>query len=182
MQIEDKEILDLFKNPNTKEKGFNLFVKKYQQTIYWHIRRILISHENTNDVLQNFFIKIWQNLHKFKEKSQLYTWLYRIATNEAISFINNAEKKYADSFGEEYENTIANSLTDDNYFKGSEIELKLQKAILTLPTKQRIVFLLRYYQNISYSDMGKILDTKENTLKATFHRAVQKIEKIIKDE
>ncbi len=180
-KIADSEILTLFHNPDTKEKGFNLLVEKFQEPVYWHIRRILINHEDTNDVMQNVFLKIWQHLDNFREDSKLYTWIYRIATNEAISFLKSSKSKYHISLDADNEHYISNSLQEDVHFKASEIEFKLQKGILKLPAKQRLVFLMRYYQNMNYNQMSEVLKTNVNTLKATYHIASKKIEEYLKN-
>jgi RNA polymerase sigma factor (sigma-70 family) len=180
-KISDSEILELFHNPQTKEKGFNLLVKKFQEPVYWHLRRIVIDHEDTNDVMQNVFLKIWQYLGNFREDSKLYTWIYRIATNEAISFLKTSKAKYNISLNSENENYLTSSLHDDNFFKPSEIEMKLQKSIMKLPNKQRLVFLLRYYENMNYNQMSEVLKTNINTLKATYHIAAKKIEDFLKE-
>jgi len=180
-KINDSEILELFHNPQTREKGFNLLVKKFKEPIYWHLRRILVNHEDTNDVMQNVFLKIWQHLGKFREDSKLYTWIYRIATNEAISYIKTSKARFHIQIDSENENYISNNLKDDNYFKPSEIEMKLQKGILKLPAKQKIVFLLRYYQSMNYNQMSEVLNTNVNTLKTTYHIAAKKIEEYLKE-
>jgi RNA polymerase sigma factor (sigma-70 family) len=179
--ITDTEILQLYNDPATKEKGFNLLVKKFSEPMYWHLRRILVDHEDTNDVMQNVFIKIWQNLNKFREDSKLYTWIYRIATNEAISYLKSSKAKYNISLDAENENYISNKLQDDAYFQASEIEMKLQKAILKLPQKQKMVFLLRYYKEMNYNQMSEVLNTNVNTLKATYHIAAKKVEDFLKE-
>lgn len=180
-KIADSEILELFHNPDTREKGFNLLVKKFTEPVYWHLRRILLDHEDTNDVMQNVFLKIWQHLGKFREDSKLYTWIYRIATNEAISHLKSSRAKFHISINSENENFIVNSLQEDSYFKPNEIEMKLQKGILKLPEKQRMVFLLRYYENMNYNQMSDVLKTNVNTLKATYHIASKKIEDYLKE-
>lgn len=180
-KISDAQILELFHEPKTREQGFNLLVKKFKEPIYWHLRRMIIDHEDTNDVMQNVFLKIWQNLGKFREDSKLYTWIYRIATNEAISFLKSSKAKYHIHIDHENENYINNNLKDDNFFKASQIEMKLQKGIMKLPPKQRIVFLMRYYQNMNYNTMSEVLNTNVNTLKATYHIAAKKIEEFLKE-
>lgn len=171
----DKELLEQFRNPETRNYAFNLLVREYQKRLYWHIRKILIDHDDTDDVLQNVFIKVWRNLDGFKEEAQLYTWLYRIATNESITFLN-AKKKRAGVPMDEVSHFLAANLESDHYFKGDEIQAKLQKAILTLPDKQRIVFNMKYFDEIKYEEMSKILDTSVGALKASYHHAVKKIE------
>jgi|SRR3954468_10469521 len=171
----DKELLEKFRQEDTRNYAFNLLVREYQKRLYWHIRKILIDHDDTNDVLQNVFVKVWRNLSGFKGESQLYTWLYRIATNESITFLNQ-KKKRAGVPLDEASGFLGVSLQSDTYFKGDEIQAKLQKAILTLPDKQRIVFNMKYFDNMKYEEMSKVLETSVGALKASFHHAVKKIE------
>lgn len=173
--LTDEELLTRFANPREREFAFTQLVKKYQQKLYWHIRRLVISHEDADDVIQNTFIKIWKNLHNFKGESQLYTWFYRIATNESITFINNRKKRVVVSMDDTDEHLI-NTLKADKNFNASAAEWKLQQAILMLPEKQRIVFNLRYFDEMPYEEMSKILDTTEGALKASYHHAVKKVE------
>lgn len=180
-KIKDSEILELFHNPLTKEKGFNLLVKKFKEPIYWHLRRILFNHEDTNDVMQNVFLKVWQHLGKFRKDSKLYTWIYRIATNEAISHIKSSKAKFHVSLDGDNEQYFAQSIQDDRFYNASEIETKLQKSILRLPARQKLIFLLRYYENMSYNQMSEVLKTNINTLKATYHIAAKKIEEYLKE-
>lgn len=175
MDLSDKELLELFLNHETRNYAFNLLVRQYQKRLYWHIRKILIDHDDTDDVLQNVFIKIWKNLDGFKAESQLYTWLYRIATNESINFLNQ-KKKRAGIPLDDVSSFLANNLESDSYFKADEIQAKLQKAILTLPDKQRIVFNMKYFDNIKYEEMSLILETSVGALKASYHHAVKKVE------
>ena len=175
MDLSDKELLDQFGNEQTRNYAFNLLVRQYQKRLYWHIRKILLDHDDTNDVLQNVFIKVWRNLEGFKGESQLYTWLYRIATNESITFLNQ-KKKRAGIPLDDVSAFLANNLESDSYFKGDEIQAKLQKAILTLPDKQRIVFNMKYFDNIKYEQMSEILETSVGALKASYHHAVKKVE------
>jgi RNA polymerase sigma factor (sigma-70 family) len=173
----DSEILQQYRNTDTRSAAFNALVQKYQQKLYWHIRRIVITHDDANDVIQNTFIKVYKNLDGFKEEAQLYTWLYRIATNESITFLK--QKKAFVSF-DEVAYGLSKSLEDDNYFKGDEIQKKLQLAILTLPEKQRIVFNMKYYDDLKYEEMSTILETSVGALKASYHHAVTKIEDYLK--
>jgi len=177
-ECNDKDLLEQFRNPSSRNYAFNLIIRKYQKRLYWHIRRIVIDHDDTNDVIQNLFIKVWKNLDNFNETAQLYTWLYRIATNEALTFLKQKNKKFFISF-DDVAQQLSNSLADDGYFKGDEIQLKLQKAILSLPEKQRIVFNMRYYDELKYQDMAVILETSVGALKASYHHAVKKIEEFI---
>ncbi|MGB1204941.1 MAG: RNA polymerase sigma factor [Chitinophagales bacterium] len=179
LNITDKDILEKFANPATKEAAFGMLVGKYQEKLYWHIRRIVIDHDDANDVCQNMFIKVWRNLHKFKQNSKLYTWLYRIATNESLTFINKRKRKSAAPLQtEDYD--LSAQLKADPYFDGDEVQVLLQNAIAILPEKQRIVFLMRYYENMKYDDMSKALDTSVGALKASYHHAVKKIQKYLK--
>jgi RNA polymerase sigma factor (sigma-70 family) len=178
MELTDQELLERFKNRETQNYAFNLLVRQYQQRLYWHIRKILIDHDDTNDVLQNVFMKVWKNLYDFKGESQLFTWMYRIATNESINFLNQ-KKKRAGIPLDEVSGFLANKLESDSYFKGDEVQAKLQKAILTLPDKQRIVFNMKYFDAIKYEAMSEILETSVGALKASYHHAVKKIEKYL---
>ncbi len=175
--LNDKELIVMFRNEKSRHSAFNLIVKKYQQKIYWHIRRIVIVHDDADDVVQNTFIKAWEGLQKFREESNIYTWLYRIATNESITFLN---KKRNDISLGEVEHQLSKSLEADVYYDGDEIQTKLQKAILTLPEKQRIVFNMKFYDEMKYEDMSEALETSVGALKASFHHAVKKIEEFVK--
>jgi RNA polymerase sigma factor (sigma-70 family) len=176
--IADERILALMQTGGNAERGFRLLVEKYQERLYWQIRRLVYDHEDANDVLQNCFIKIFRSLHNFEGKSKLYTWLYRIATNEAITFLNKKKLKYAASLDNE-ESSLSNQLQADRYFDGDEAQRRLQEAIVRLPEKQRIVFNLRYFDEMSYADMSEVLETSEGALKASFHHAVKKIESYV---
>ncbi|WP_449406388.1 RNA polymerase sigma factor [Pedobacter aquae] len=176
--MEDSEILEKFNNPQTQELGFKLLLNKYQQKIYWHIRRIVIEHEDADDVVQDVFIKVWKNLASFRQDSQLYTWLYRIATNESITFLNKKKTKFNSSF-EELSEKLSESLNDDNYFTGDQIQKKLQKALLILPEKQRLVFNMKYYDDLKFQEISDILGTSVGALKASYHLAVKKIEQFL---
>ena len=174
----DKELLELFISPEYKNFAFNLIVRKYQEKLYWHIRRIIIIHEDTDDVLQNTFLKAWSALENFREASALFTWLYRIATNESLYFLRQKRRKYIIPFID-VDKQLSNNLESDAFFDGDELQLKLQKAILTLPEKQRIVFNMKYFDEMKYEEMAKILKTSVGALKASFHHAVNKIEKFM---
>lgn len=176
-----KDIIEKLKEPDNKPDAFQELVKTYQEKLYWHIRRMVIDHDDADDVMQNVFIKVWKNLDSFREESTLYTWLFRIATNESLSFI--AQKKRRNIFQNSNENEyLINNIESDGYFDGSEIERKLQKAILKLPDKQRVVFNLKYFEEMKYKDMSEILNTSIGALKASFHHAVKKIENEFKEE
>jgi RNA polymerase sigma factor (sigma-70 family) len=175
---DDRELLYTFNDPSTKEQGFTAIVKKYQEKLYWHIRRMVINHDDANDVLQNMFIKVWKGLQNFREDSQLYTWLYRIATNECLTYLELQKKRGSISLND-VENGLANRLKADTNFDANRLEWKLQLAIQQLPEKQRIVFNLRYYDEMPYDEMSKILDTSAGALKASYHHSAKKIEEYI---
>lgn len=178
VQQDDKELLYLFKDPGTKESAFTAILKKYQEKLYWHIRRMVVDHDDANDVLQNMFIKVWKGLENFREDSQLYTWLYRIATNESLTFLEQQKKRTSVSLSD-VENGMENKLKADTNFDANRLEWKLQLAIQKLPEKQRIVFNLRYYDEMPYEEMSRILETSEGALKASYHHAAKKIEDFI---
>jgi RNA polymerase sigma-70 factor (ECF subfamily) len=176
--IQDTELLMQFRNPETREKAFTAIIKKYQEKLYWHIRRMVVEHEDANDVLQNVFIRVWNGLENFREDSQLYTWLYRIATNECLSYLDQMKKKSALSL-DEMESGLSNKIIADKNFDANKLEWKLQLAIQQLPEKQRVVFTLRYYDEMPYEEMSRVLETSEGALKASYHHAVKKIEDYI---
>jgi RNA polymerase sigma-70 factor (ECF subfamily) len=157
---------------------FSLIVEKYSTRLYWHIRRLVILHEDADDALQNTFINAWRNIGNFRSESSIYTWLYTIATNEALALINRRKRNAAVSI-DDLAGYFANSREGSTWFDGDEAHLKLQNAILKLPEKQRIVFNLKYFDKMTYEEMSKILKTSEGALKASYHYAVKKIEKII---
>ncbi|MEP6713019.1 MAG: sigma-70 family RNA polymerase sigma factor [Ferruginibacter sp.] len=176
--LDDKELLLQFKNESTRERAFTSIIKKYQEKLYWHIRRMVVDHEDANDVVQNMFIKVWKNLENFREDSQLYTWLYRIATNESLTFIEQQKKRASVSLSDE-ESSLTNKLQADKDFDGNKLEWKLQLAIQQLPEKQKAVFNLRYFDEMPYQEMSRVLETSEGALKASYHHAVKKIEDYI---
>lgn len=179
MQVEDSEILEKFSIESTRNEAFNLLLKKYQQKVYWHIRRIVIDHDDTDDLVQEVFIKVWKSLANFRSDSQLYTWLYRIATNESITFLNKKKQKNNISLDETAGSELAETLADSPYFDGDKAQMKLQKALLTLPEKQRLVFNMKYFDDLKYEDISEILGTSVGALKASFHIAVKKIEEYL---
>lgn len=174
----DKELLSLFSVSSTKEKGFTSIIKKYQEKLYWHIRRMVIDHADADDILQNVFIKVWKGLENFREDSQLYTWLYRVATNETLSFLEK-QKRNATMSLSDMEDSWENKIKADSHFDSTQLEWKLQLAIKQLPEKQRLVFNLRYFDAMPYEEMSKVLDTSEGSLKASYHHAAKKIESIL---
>ena len=176
--LDDKELIFQFKNGSNKELPFTQIIKKYQEKLYWHIRRMVVVHEDADDILQNMFIKVWKNLDNFREDSQLYTWLYRIATNETLTFIEQKKKRRSISLDEE-DDGYSHKIKADPHFDANKLEWKLQLAIQKLPEKQRVVFTLRYFDEMPYEKMSKILETSEGALKASYHHAVKKIEDFI---
>ena len=178
MADEDKLIEDLM-NENSRKKAFSTLVSLYNKRLYWHIRKIVLNHDDADDVLQNTFLKIWRNLDSFRAESGLYTWIYRIATNESLTYLSKKKRTLSGSTDETTEYLLENIQTDP-YFEGNDIQRKLQEAIARLPEKQRLVFNMKYFDEIKYQDMGKILNTSEGALKASFHHAVKKIEEYLK--
>lgn len=176
IEYNDSDLINLFKNVESKENAFNLIVLKYRERMYWHVRKIVICHDDTHDIIQNTFIRAWNGLTNFREESQLYTWLYRIATNEALTFLNTKKRRFMLPIVD-YERKLSDTLEADEYFNGDEIQLQLQKAILTLPEKQRLVFNMKYFDEMKYEDISEILGTSVGALKASYHHAVKKIEK-----
>ena len=175
----DTKILTLLQNPSSYEQGFKLLVQTYQERLYWQVRRMVTHHEDANDVLQNIFIKIYKSVHNFKGDAKLFTWLYRIAANESITFLNKRKKQYfisADADTASFEN----SLQADQYFDGNAAQIKLKYAIAQLPPKQQLVFNFRYYENLSYEDMSDILDTSIGALKSSYFHATKKVEAYLK--
>ena len=173
--MNDKELLSLYREEGKGHYAFNLVVEKYGERLYWHIRRMVTTHEDADDLLQNTFIKVWNSLPQFREESSLYTWLYRIATNEAITFVKRAKMRSFLSLSDYYKE-VENHLESDIYFSGSEIQKKLHKAIQRLPKKQRAVFVMRYFDEMKYEDISEILDTSVGALKASYHHAYSKIQ------
>src|SRR6187401_508676 len=176
--LSDSELLVEFRNPVTKEKAFTSIIKKYQEKLYWHLRRIVVDHDDANDVLQNVMIRVWNGLENFREDSQLYTWLYRIATNECLTYLEQQKKRSSVSFSD-VESGLSNKIKADQHFDANRLEWKLQLAIQHLPEKQRIVFNLRYYDEMPYEEMSRVLQTSEGALKASYHHAAKKIEDFI---
>jgi RNA polymerase sigma factor (sigma-70 family) len=177
----DTELLIQFRDPVTKERAYTAIIKKYQEKLYWHIRRMVVDHDDANDVLQNVFIRVWKGLENFREDSQLYTWLYRIATNESLTFIEQQKKRSSVSLNDD-EAGLSNKVRADQHFDFQKLEWKLQLAIQQLPEKQRVVFNLRYYDEMPYEEMSKVLETSEGALKASYHHAVKKIEDFLKND
>jgi RNA polymerase sigma-70 factor (ECF subfamily) len=172
---EEKDFIRELLNPKTQNQAFQKLLRNYQRPLYNQIRNIVLNHDDANDVLQNTFVKVFQYLKDFKGESKLFSWMYRIATNEAITFINNKAKRNGTT-SEALQSKIVDNLKADTYFDGNEIQLKLQKAIAILPEKQQLVFKMRYFEEIKYEEMSIILGTSVGALKASYHLAVKKIE------
>lgn len=182
-QLDEKSLLAAFRDDSTKEKAFTELVKRYQERLYWHIRRMVVHHEDTNDILQNIFVKVWKNLGEFREEANFYTWLYRIGTNETLTYLEQQRRKSSLSLSDDGEDSLGlgNRLKAEQGYDANKIEWKLQQAILTLPEKQRLVFNLRYYDEMPYEKMSEILGTTEGALKASYHHAAKKIEAFLKE-
>jgi RNA polymerase sigma factor (sigma-70 family) len=173
--LEDKDLLDKIRNPETLNYGFNLLVRTYQQRIYWHVRKMVIDHDDADDITQDIFIKIHKAIGNFREDSQLFTWIYRIATNECLSFLTKKRRKFflpLEDVGKELSAKVETS----SGIGGDEIQIKLQKALLTLPDKQRLVFNMKYFDDLPYEQISQITRTSVGALKASYHHAVKKIE------
>lgn len=180
-ELSDSEIVNLFQNTETRHEAFNHLLKKHQQRLYWHIRKMVLNHEDADDLIQDVFIKVWNNLEGFREDAKLYTWLYRIATNECITFLNHKKNKSTISIHEDDEEEdssyLMNTLKSEEFIDGNNIQIRLQEAILTLPDKQRLVFNMKYFDDLKYEDLSEIMGTSVGALKASYHLAVKKIEK-----
>lgn len=171
----DELILQLFSDENTRERAFNMLVEKYQRDVYQSVRRMVGLHDDANDVSQNVFIKIWRHLHGFRRDSSLKTWILKICTNESLTFIEK-KKKLLNLTDDSYTDWMLQTIPDDKYLSSDKIIQLIQQAILQLPEKQRIVFSLRYYDEMPYEEMSKVLNTSEGALKASYHFAVKKVE------
>lgn len=178
--MEDHEILEKFKHPDSRNLAFNQLIRKYQQKLYWHIRKMVIDHDDADDLTQEVFIKVWKNLQHFRQDAQLFTWLYRIATNECLNFLKSKKKRFFLPLSD-ISQELSQKIDSAAGFTGDEIQLKLQKALLKLPDKQRLVFNMRYYDELKYDEMAEILGTSVGALKASYHHAVKKIEEFLKD-
>ena len=181
MNPTEEELVHQLNQPNRRASAFSVIVRTYQERLYWHIRKMVLSHDDANDVLQNTFMKAWNGLDGFRGDSQVSTWLYRIATNETLTFLTNKRMRSQNSI-DDVDEVLLQNLKADTYFNGTEIQMKLQKAILTLPEKQRLVFNMNYFDDITYDQMEAILGTSVGALKASYHYAVKKIEKFFTDE
>ena len=172
--IDEKKLIEMLQDPKTAHKAFETLVSEYSEPLYWHIRKMVVNHNDANDLLQNVFLKVWKNIHNFRGDAKLSTWLYKIAVNESLNFLNQERQKreITDDSQDEY---LLNNIEADEYFNGDEIQLKLQQAIATLPEKQRLVFNMRYFDDMKYEDISDILGTSVGALKASYHHAVKKV-------
>ena len=178
---DEKEFIDQLLHPKTQNQAFEKLIKDFQRPLYSHIRTIVLNHDDTNDVLQNVFVKVFQNLKNFKRESKLFSWVYRIATNESITFINQKARKNNISSKEHAQKEIDNLKADD-YFDGDAVQIKLQKAIAGLPEKQQLVFKMKYFQELKYEEISAILGTTVGGLKASYFHAVKKIEDYMNED
>ncbi|WP_338359443.1 sigma-70 family RNA polymerase sigma factor [Yeosuana marina] len=172
------QLVEQLKSNKNIDLAFKELVSLYKERLYWHIRNIVKTHDDADDVLQNTFIKVYKNINSFKGESKLFSWMYRIATNEAISFLNK-KAKHLQVSNEDLQQRAIEKLTTDVYFEGDAIQLKLQQAIAKLPQKQQLVFNMKYFEDLKFKDMSDILDTSEGALKASYHIAVKKIEQYL---
>ncbi len=177
----DEEIIEKIQDVKTINYGFNLLMDKYQEKVYWVIRRMVIEHEVADDVAQETFVKVWKNIESFKGDSKLYTWIYRIATNEALNHLRKKKRRFFLPIGD-VEHELRSSLDADVYYTGDDIQLKLQKALLKLPEKQRLVFNMKYFEEMKFKDIAEVMEVSVGSLKAQYHHAVKKIEKFIKED
>tara|TARA_R100000406_G_scaffold81127_1_gene62724 strand:- start:3516 stop:4067 length:552 start_codon:yes stop_codon:yes gene_type:complete len=179
--VEEQSLVTALKSQDLREKAFRELITTYKERLYWHIRKIVLNHDDADDVLQNTFIKVFRNIDKFQGESKLYTWMYRIATNESITFINKKAKKLQVT-SEEVQQAALSNLKEDVYFEGNEIQLKLQRAITSLPQKQQLVFNMKYFDDITYEELSTILDTSVGGLKSSYHIAVKKITTFLEND
>lgn len=179
--VSEKELVAELQNKDTQSLAFEVLVSTYKERLYWHIRSIVLNHDDADDVLQNAFIKVYRNIDGFKGDSKLFSWMYRIATNESLTFLKQKSRKLGLN-DKEYQEQLVGNLQADVYFEGDEIQLQLQKAIATLPEKQKLVFNMKYFQELKYEEISEILDTTVGGLKASYHLAVKKIEAYLKTD
>ena len=171
-------IIQKIRDEETRNYGFNLLVREYQERVYWHVRKMVIDHDDADDLVQEIFVKVWKNLGSFREDSKLYTWIYRIATNECLTFLKKKKRKYFVPIGD-VTKELSEKLDEDVSISGDEVQLKLQKALLKLPDKQRVVFNMKYFDEMKFSEIAEITGTSVGALKASYHHAVKKIEEFI---
>ncbi len=176
--LEDQELIEKLAREDTRNFAFNQLVRKYQERIYWHVRKMVLDHDDSDDVVQEVFIKVWKNLHSFRQDAQLFTWIYRIATNECLNFLKKKKRVSIMSLTD-YQDILVSKLDMSVQMDGDAIEIKLQKALLTLPDKQRLVFNMKYFDDMKYNEIAEITGTSVGGLKASYHHAVKKIEEFI---
>lgn len=176
--MEDKELLQKIRNPETRNYGFNMLVRTYQQRVYWLVRKMVIDHDDADDLTQEIFIKVHKAIDNFREDSQLFTWIYRIATNECLSYLSKKKRRFFIPI-EDMSEVLTSKLDSSAHINGDDIQKKLQKALLTLPDKQRLVFNLKYFEEMPYEEMAEVTKTSVGALKASFHHAVKKIEEFL---
>lgn len=176
--LEDQELIEKLAREDTRNFAFNQLVRKYQERIYWHVRKMVLDHDDSDDVVQEVFIKVWKNLHSFRQDAQLFTWIYRIATNECLNFLKKKKRVSIMSLTD-YQDILVSKLDMSVQMDGDAIEIKLQKALLTLPDKQRLVFNMKYFDDMKYDEIAEITGTSVGGLKASYHHAVKKIEEFI---
>lgn len=179
--VQEATLIENLKSKEHREQAFRELIAQYKERLYWHIRKMVLDHDDTDDILQNTFIKIFKNIHAFKGDSKLYTWMYRVATNEAITFINQKARKNMISSEQVQEQALL-QLESDVYFEGEAIQLKLQKAIATLPPRQQLIFNMKYFDDLTFEDLSEVLETSVGGLKSSYHIAVKKIATQLKNE
>ena len=179
--IEEQVLVNALQSEDDREAAFRSLVSQYKQRLYWHIRKIVLDHDDADDVLQNTFIKVYKNIDSFKGQSKLYTWMYRIATNESLTFLKRKARRANTTLEEVKENALAN-LEADVYFEGDQIQLQLQKAIAELPEKQQLIFNMKYFEEHTYEELSEILDTSVGGLKSSYHIAVKKVTAFLKSD
>lgn len=179
-KFNEEDILELLRNPDTQKQGFAQVVEEYSERMYWQIRKMVYSHEDANDILQDVFIKAWLNIEKFRGDAKLSTWLYKIAINESITYINRSKAKLNLSI-DDSDSFLVNQLEGDEYFDGDKAQLLLQQAVVRLPEKQRLVFQMKYFNELKYDEISEVLGTSVGALKASYHHAVKKVESFLKE-
>lgn len=179
--MEEAFIIEKISNEATRHYGFNLLVKAYQERVYWHVRKMIVDHDESNDLTQDIFIKVWSNLEKFRGDSKLFTWVYRIATNECLNFLQKKKRRYFLSLNDVAEE-LESKIDSGSDISGDEIQIKLQKALLKLPDKQRAVFNMRYFDEMKFTEISEVTGTSEGALKANYHHAVKKIERFLSED
>ena len=177
----EEQIIEKIRNEDTRNYGFNLLVREYQERVYWHVRKMVIDHDESNDLTQEIFIKVWKNLHSFREDAKLFTWIYRIATNECLTFLKKKKRRFFIPI-HDVEGELTEKLESSTQLSGDEVQMKLQKALLKLPDKQRMVFNMKYFDEMKFKDIAEITGTSEGGLKANYHHAVKKIEEYLNED